>query len=187
MNLAASVKMTADSFLHWVQKQEGRYELKNGHIVMMHGGTRGHARTIQMLAITLSKQLDLSQWTIAASDFAVRIGGDIRYPDLIIERTTADTGALSSDSPVLIAEVLSPSSLALDLNVKAAEYMSLSSLQTYIVAAQDEPRLWLWQRGADGAFPKEPEEVFGKDQATAIACLGVSLPLAEVYLSLPEA
>ena len=65
--------------------------------------------------------------------------------------------------------------------------MSLPSLKAYLVAARDEPRLWLWSRGVNGAFPKEPEEVFGKDKSVTIGCFDASVPLAEIYLSLPDA
>jgi hypothetical protein len=68
----------------------------------------------------------------------------------------------------------------------AVKYMSLPSLQAYLVAAKDEARVWLWQRGADGAFPKLPEECDSSDQALAIACLDVSVPLSDIYQPLPQ-
>jgi Uma2 family endonuclease len=96
---------------------------------------------------------------------------------------------LSTDRPIFVAEVLSASSMALDLNIKAAEYMSLTSLETYIVAAQDEPRLWVWNRmgAASGrAWPKEPLAIHGKEKTVPIGILGVELPMAEVYAALAD-
>ncbi|HMK78019.1 MAG TPA: Uma2 family endonuclease [Xanthobacteraceae bacterium] len=55
------------------------------------------------------------------------------------------TGYTSTD-PVLLIEVLSPSSEALDLGDKAAEYLRLPSLRTYVVVAQNEAKAWVWQR-----------------------------------------
>ena len=80
-------------------------------------------------------------------------------------------------------EVLSPSSLAVDLHDKPAEYLGLSSLECYIVAAQDEPRVWVWQRAADGArpFPDSAEKHEGIDATIPIRALGIDLPLAEIY------
>ena len=102
-----------------------------------------------------------------------------------MELAGSDTNALSTSTPTFVAEVLSPSSLALDLNIKAAEYMSLPSLEAYLVAAQDEARMWLWQRpaGSDGhrPFPKHPEELSGPQAVLALACLGVSAPLPDIY------
>jgi hypothetical protein len=69
----------------------------------MHGGTRGHARTIQSLAIAQSQQLNLSQWATTASDLAVQIGSDILYPDLIVEAVKADVSASSTSSPILVS------------------------------------------------------------------------------------
>ncbi len=76
--------------------------------------------------------------------------------------------------------------MALDLHIKAAEYMSLPSLETYIVAAQDEPRLWVWNRGTDQGrnWPKIPIEVVGKDKAVPVAAFGIELPMAEIYAAI---
>ena len=79
-------------------------------------------------------------------------------------------------------EVLSPSSVGTDMVEKLAEYTSLASLEAYIVASQDEPICWVWQRsGEDRSFPKTPEEIAGRDKAIMIAALGISLPLSEIY------
>ncbi len=185
MNLAVDLQFTKDEFLRWVQDQEHRFELSNGKAVMMHGGTRGHAQIILALAITLSRIIDRSKWSLTASDLAVEIQGDIRYPDIVVEPAGLDSSQMSTDCPALVAEVLSTSSLALDLNVKAREYLSLPSLQAYLVAAQDEARNWLWERGKDGEFPNEPVEVHGKEKSVALHCFGVSVSMAEIYLSLP--
>jgi len=73
------------------------------------------------------------------------------------------------------------------MHIKAAEYMSLASLEAYIVAAQDEPRLWIWHRSseADRHWPKVPHEVHGREKAVPVAALGLDLPMAEIYASLP--
>lgn len=87
-----------------------------------------------------------------------------------------------SDAPVLIVEVLSPSSTGTDLTAKLAEYTSLPSLQAYIVASQDEPIVWVWQRdAATGAFPDKPQEVSGREAAIGVAALELSLPMADLY------
>ena len=117
------------------------------------------------------------------SDFAVEIGEDVRYPDVLVELLSAGgPQALSSAAPVLLVEVLSPSSAARDLNVKLAEYTTLPSLQCYIVASQDEAIVWVWQRDrASGAFPRLPVEVAGIDGRIDVEGLGITLPLAEIY------
>jgi Uma2 family endonuclease len=105
----------------------------------------------------------------------------------LVERLNADGKALSTQSPVVLIEVLSPSSTGTDMTEKLAEYTSLPSLEAYIVASQDEPICWVWQRGEDRAFPKKPKEIAGRDKSIDIAALGISLPLAEIFRGIGSA
>ena len=185
MNSPLDLHLGKQAFLIWAEGREGHFELKGNRVVMMAGGTKGHARLIQRIAMALAMRLDPSVWSVTANDLAVEIGEDIRYPDIIVEPMDNANSALSTDHPVFVAEVVSPSSLALDLNVKAAEYMSLPSLEAYLVVAQDEARMWLWQRPAVGnvsrGFPKQPLELTGLEARFAIAALALEIPLAEIY------
>ena len=105
----------------------------------------------------------------------------IRYPDIVVEAAGAAGKGLSTDQPRVIVEVLSPSTQELDLNTKPPEYMSLASLEVYIVASQDQPHFWVWLRGPDRQFAELPAEVGGVDRVIDVAALGVSLPLADIY------
>jgi Uma2 family endonuclease len=188
MNAPVQLRMDKHTFLRWAEGREGHYELSGGKVIMMTGGTRLHAYVTSDLETALKRRIDRTLWAIASADLAVAIGEDIRYPDVIIEAAGQNGDALTTDRPVLIAEVLSASSMALDLHIKAAEYMSLASLETYIVAAQDEPRLWVWNRSKDAGrpWPKAPEEVFGKDKSVPIAHFAIEAPMSEIYAALPE-
>ena len=187
MNTHARVPMDKHAFFDWGESQEGRYELKDGRIVMMVGAGRRHADISADMVFALKSRLDRKAWSVTTAEFAVEIDGDIRYPDVLVEKAGGNPKARSTSEPMLVAEVLSPSSIALDMNVKAAEYMSLASLETYIVAAQDEPRLWVWNRSTEAgrAWPKAPLEVHGRDKAVPVPSLGVELPMAEIYAALP--
>lgn len=189
MNSHLEPTLDKHAFLQWAEAQEGRFELIGSRVVMMAGGTRGHALIFTRIAGALMRRLDPVSWNVAIADLAVEIGEDIRYPDVLVERAGADIKAKTTTEPVFIAEVLSPSSLALDLQEKAAEYMSLPSLEAYLVAAHDEPRVWLWQRGPDGqrAFPAHPQQTAGALAAVEIAALAVTLPLAEIYAGIAPA
>ena len=188
MNSRLDLKLDKRAFLHWAEGREGHYELKGNRVVMMTGGTRNHAFITQEIVYALRRRLDPVVWRVTAADLAVAIGEDIRYPDVLVEPAGYEGSALSTDCPVFLAEVLSPSSLALDFREKAAEYMSLPSLEAYLVAAQDEPRMWLWQRPVKGEgarpFPAAPQELVGLDAKLSLTALGVDARLAEIYASL---
>ena len=176
------------SFLHWVQRQEGgRYEFKDGRVVMHPGSTLRHGRIITGFVTAFSSRLDPTVCTVVPTDVAVEIGEDIRYPDvLVMKNVKGDDLDVSTSAPVILVEVLSPSSMGRDLNVKLAEYTSLASLEVYIVASQDEPIVWVWQRdGETRAFAKLPVEIASRDNAIDIPALALSLPLGELFRAIP--
>lgn len=174
--------MTKAAFLRWVQGRPGRFELKDGRVVMQAGGSRHHAIVIGRLVGLLSSRLDPELWNVVRTELAVEVADDIRYPDLLIERANQSGDALSATEPIVLVEVLLPSSVGTDMTIKLSEYTSLPSLEGYVVASQDEPICWVWQRAGEArAFPAIPMEIKGQDSAIGIAALGVALPLADVY------
>jgi Uma2 family endonuclease len=181
MNVQLDMRMAKPEFLTWVEAHEGRYELAGNRVVMMTGGSRGHAILVRRLAAALEKRLDGDRWTVMTSDFGVDVGpSTVRYPDVVVDVAGGRFKDLTATAPALIAEVVSPSSARDDLGPKADEYLRLPSLSAYLVLAQDEPKAWVWARGA-GGFPPEPRVIQGHDAVIEIASLGIELPLAEIY------
>lgn len=181
MNVQPNLRMDKSEFLAWVQAQEGRYELVDRRVVMMTGGSRGHGISVRRLANALEKRLDSNRWAVVTSDFGVDIGSDtVRYPDVVVDVAGGRFQDLTATAPVLVAEVLSPSSLTSDLRDKAVEYLRLPSLTAYLVLAQDEAKVRAWLRAGAG-FPSSPDVAVGQDAIIEIAALGISLPLSEIY------
>jgi Uma2 family endonuclease len=181
MNVLSPRPMDKTAFLAWVEGREGRYELAGGRVVMMTGGSRGHALIVRRLANALERRLDGARWSVLASDFAVNIGPNtIRYPDVVVDATGGELKDLTATSPALIAEVLSPSSVTNDLGDKAAEYLHLSGLRAYLVLSQDEPKAWVWVRDESG-FAAGADIIAGEEGLVRIPSLGIELALSEIY------
>ena len=186
MNVQIPRPMDSSAFLAWAEGREGRYELVNGHVIMMTGGTRGHALVVRGLSRALDNRLAATRWIVLTSDLGVRIGPKtVRYPDVVVEPRGGQLRDLAATTPILIAEVLSPSSVTNDLGDKAAEYLRLSGLSAYVVLSQDEPKAWVWVRGTTG-FPAGAEVIAGNDAVIAIPALSIELPLAEIYEEFPS-
>lgn len=90
------------------------------------------------------------------------------YPDGMIICVPVPGSALFSDSPSVILEVLSPTTRRIDEVQKPRDYLTIPTLQTYILAEPDTPFLTLHRRdGSD--FRQE------------------TLSVPEAILDLPEA
>jgi Uma2 family endonuclease len=181
MNVQPNLRMDKATFLAWLQEREERYELAKGRVMMMTGGSRGHGLITRRLATALEKRLDSSRWSVLTSDFGVDLGPDtVRYPDVVVDVASGSLKDLTATAPVLVAEILSPSSASYDLGDKAAEYLRLTSLFAYLVLSQDEPKAWTWVRGASD-FAPGPEVITGLDGRIRVATLGIDVALSEIY------
>jgi len=187
----ADIPTEPDAFLEWASRQPreaGRFELSNGRVIRtVINTTRAHARICSNILMELVKYLDVDRYDIATSDFAVRTGGSIRGPDIVVDLARLDGSELSTSEPIFIAEVLSPSTAALDLTTKQREYTSLASLQTYLVCSQDEPRAWVWTRQADGSWPVEAAMVEGREPTIPLGGLDIALSMAAIFRGIPDA
>ena len=179
MNVQLPVHMDKPAFLAWVQGREERYELVEGRVVMMVGASRNHGRIVSNLVSALHGQLD-PQWEVIA-DFGLDAGPKtLRYPDIVVDRAGGDGADYTANEPVLLIEVLSPSSETIDLADKSGEYLRLPTLSAYIVFAQREPKAWIWQR-EERDLARTRREVAGLDQTIHIAALDLQLALTKVY------
>ena len=102
MNSPLNLTLDKASFLKWVAGRQGRYELKGHRVMMMAGGTRNHARLIGRFVAVLGAALDPEVWSISPSDWAVEIGEDVRYPDVVVERASGDGQAMATAEPALV-------------------------------------------------------------------------------------
>jgi Uma2 family endonuclease len=181
MNVQPHLQMDNAAFLDWVQGREGRYELDGGRVMMMTGATMRHGMIVGNLFELLRMRLDRRQWVVL-TEFGIDVRpGTIRYADIVVDQPGGRQEALTAKAPVLVAEVLSPSTTKIDLGDKAADYLQLSSLATYLVLAQDEVKAWVYSRSPEKQFPAGPQVFAGADAAISIPALGIDLPLMDIY------
>jgi Uma2 family endonuclease len=180
MNIQTHPRMSKAAFFAWAEGVEERCELVGGRVVTMARVSRDHAIINGNLIVALHHRLDQDKWDVIAK-FGVDAGRDtVRYPDIVVDLMGGGGKDYTATAPVLLAEILSPSTAAIDLGDKAAEYLRLPSLQAYLVFSQDEPKAWAWLR-ADGPFAPGPTLFHGADAVIPIAALQIELPLAEIY------
>ncbi len=180
MNVQPNLRMSKAAFIEWSAAEEERCELVAGRVVMMPRPSLAHGMIVMNLAFLLRTRLDPKQWVVVA-EFGLDAGPEtLRYPDVVVDRTGGSGKSYTASAPVLLAEVLSPSSVEIDLGDKAAEYLQLPSLLAYIVLSQDEPKAWVHVR-AGAQFTPGPAVIGGTEAAIRIAALQLELPMADIY------
>ena len=178
MNLALRKSMTLAEFLEWEERQPLRYEFDGVGPVAMTGGTYGHSTIQRNLAFALTGRLRGKPCQFQGSDLKIQVGdGHIRYPDGMVVCSPIDRTATVVHEPVVVFEVLSPSTAAKDRIVKAREYQATPSIRRYVMLEQDSVGATVYARSGE----TWTHEILVADSILALPEIGVSLPLAEFY------
>jgi Uma2 family endonuclease len=147
-----SATMAAQDYLVWESQQNLRYELIAGQVVAMTGGTIPHNDLAVNLLMLLQPQARAKGCRANIADVKVMVAttGNYFYPDLVVSCDPGDRDAVQFlQNPVLIVEVLSPSTAAKDRDIKLKNYRLLPSLQEYVLISATEVWVECYRRCRD--------------------------------------
>jgi Uma2 family endonuclease len=177
MPSAAEKLISLDEFLAWEREQPERYEYSQGTITMMTGGSAAHVTIAMNIAFALRDALRGTGCRPFSSDMKVIANGTARYPDVsVVCRPIADTDDRITE-PVVIIEVLSPSTERTDRGRKKFDYFAAASLRQYAIVEQDERRIDLYTR----AEADWTNQVVTGASVLTLSSIGVELPLDVIY------
>lgn len=180
-------RLSADEFLAWESTQPERHEFVQGEVFAMAGGEDRNNTVAGNLYIALRQHLRGSPCRVFASDVKLRVEAAdcFFYPDVMVTCSAADAASrLVKHAPVLVVEVLSPSTEAFDRGAKFAAYRQLPSLAEYLLVDPNQRRCDLFRKGADdGLWVLHPT---GPDEALQLASVGLDLPPAVLWAELDE-
>jgi Uma2 family endonuclease len=155
MNIPHLKRMTAEEFVTWAMNQErGRYELIDGMVVQMNPERLVHARVKLELAIALQTSFDRAglEGDVLGDGMAVRINETtVHEPDALVRCGAPLPGetTLITD-PIIVCEVLSPSTGPVDTGLKLLNYFTVPSVQHYLVVNTSKRVVLHYARGDDG-------------------------------------
>ena len=173
---------TWDAYLDWEARQPVRYELVDGQIYAMGGGTAEHDTIGNNLRAALHAQMRGKPRRGQGPDLKVRAGRDGRYPDALVDCGPRVPGTLHAQEPVAVFEVLSKSTGWIDQSLKLRDYDATPTIRTYVLISQDEQRALVYLRDADGRLGIQSAVLLEGDGATIeIPEFGVSLPFSALY------
>src|SRR5512143_2055471 len=139
MSIVARPRMTSDEFLAWaMQRPEGeRWELVGGELIAMSPERSGHALVKARVWRALDDAITGAGLACTAypDGMAVEIDDFTVYePDALVRcGDPLDADAVKITDPLIVVEVLSPSSQARDAGAKLADYARLPSLRHYLL------------------------------------------------------
>lgn len=173
--------MTVEEYLEWEAKQELHYEYINGEIVAMTGGTIPHNKIALNFYTALRPHLSARGCEAYVSDVQVK---DLRnqryfYPDLVVTCNQEDLNARDFiEYPIVIVEILSPSTAAYDRGKKFSYYRQIPSLQEYILVNSEAQQVEVYRRGEGKMWAYFPYET---GDAIALNSIEFECAIASLY------
>lgn len=184
MSEARLHRWTLKEFLAWEERQPAKYELIDGQARLMTGGSQGHTRIVANIIAALMGKLGSSPCRPAASDLRVVTGtGNSRYPDVVVDCGPFRREAREASEPVVVLEVLSRSTAWTDLHDKLRDYDATSAVRQYVVIAQDEPKLVVWERDSSDRLVLA-SSLEGFADHLSLTPIEVSMGTKEIYQGL---
>jgi Uma2 family endonuclease len=149
-------RMTVDEFLAWAGEREGRYELIDGEVYAMAAERTLHAEVKFAIQAALKAGIAAAgaPCFMLPDGVTVRISDDTAHePDaLVYGGPKLPANAIEVPNPVIVVEVLSPSTRRIDASRKLAGYFSLPSVHHYLIVDPEKPPVIHHQRHTGGTI-----------------------------------
>lgn len=164
---------------------DARYEYWDGEIYCISGGSRAHGMISANIFLALALGMRGKPCRAFTADSAIWTPTlpPYRYPDASVACGELQfkhvRGVDALVNPVLLVEVVSPSSVVRDYEDKFAAYQTITTLRDYLLIVQDAPRVTHYTQRADGVW--ERRDLTDLEAALPLAQLDCELQLRDIY------
>lgn len=193
MAVPATIATSPQEYLALERASKEKHEYFQGRVIALAGASLGHNRLVSNILREIGSHLKDKGCEILPSDIRISIPSreSYMYPDAVIvcgKPEMEDDRFDTLKNPVVIFEILSPSTEDHDRGKKFFFYRQIPSFKEYILVDSTSPFIEVSRRGEDGAWKFETVEDI--QAQLFISSVGISIPLAEIYRNVnfpPEA
>lgn len=176
-------KLTEEQYLALDRAAEFKSEYFDGEMFAMSGASMRHSHLQSNIQAELFNALRSGDCLVHGPDFRIRASSRMyTYPDISVvcgKPLLADGSQDSLLNPLLIVEILSPSTETYDRGLKFQHYRTISTLQDYILVNQTEIRIEHYTRQANNLCILRDYQSL--DEERTISSIAASLPLGRIY------
>jgi Uma2 family endonuclease len=166
-----------EAFVRWHERQAETFEFVGGVPVMMAPASRAHTMLKGNVFVALRQALQGSGCTAYSDGIEIRAFGVSAIPDVVVSCHPPDLASPVEDAPVVIVEIVLPSTALRDRVEKWALYRRIPSLRHYVLVEQERRLVELHTRKGDIVF----EERFIESGEVTLDAVGVTLDLDAIY------
>lgn len=169
--------MTEEEYLSFEGKSDQQHEYVAGRVFLMTGGTAAHSEITANLSECLRRIAKKLGCHVYSHNLKVKVATSFYYPDVIYTCEPYQPDALWVTAPILIVEVLSPSTQSTDRREKLFAYREIPSLMQYLIVSQKERKIELYCKD-QGSWR---QSVFVDSDALSLESIPVVLKLDDIY------
>lgn len=176
-------RMTEEEYLRAEESAKVRHEYVNGFVFSMSGSTDAHNIICGNLFYVIYGHLGDSHCHVYSNDMKVRIESakSYYYPDIMVSCEQFEAKSVFKTAPVLLVEVLSPSTASIDRREKLIAYERIESVKEYVVVYQDRQQVELYSKNSNNEW--ELVEFGGDDNLIlkSLPCGDLIIPFGKIY------
>lgn len=184
MATTPTTHVTLEEYFEFERKAEEKHEYYDGAIIAMAGGTPLHSFITANVSTALANALRGSGCRVFSPDLRISIRQDrfMTYPDVAVvcgrpEYSVRDRHTLVN--PVVLVEVLSPSTATRDRGGKGWEYLSIPTLRNYMVIDPTPVDIGHWSRLPSGKW--EMENIRDRSGTIRLESLSIDIHVTDIY------
>jgi Uma2 family endonuclease len=171
---------TQEEFFAWAEAQDLRYEFDGVQPVAMTGGTVNHGIVRSNLGGALYVRLRGGRCQPLGPDNGIAtVGTTVRYPDALITCSKQEGASRLVVEPVVVFEVISPSTRRMDQFVKVREYAAVPSIRRYVLVESSSMDVTVMERNEPGV-PWVISTLTEVD-ILRIPEVGIEIPVLDLY------
>jgi Uma2 family endonuclease len=176
-------KLNEEQYLVNERAAEFKSEFLDGEMFAMSGASMRHTILQGNILGELYIALHGTGCRALTSDLRVRVSSRMyTYPDISVvsgEPVLADEHQDNLLNPVVIFEVLSPSTEKYDRGVKFQHYRTVKSLREYVLVDQSQVRIECYSRQQGNTWSLRDYQRL--EEELVIDSIGLSIPLSRIY------
>ena len=180
-----ATRLTEEQYLQIERKAETKSEFHGGQMFAMAGGSPNHSLLANRIGALLDRQVS-PECRVFNADLRIKVvsAGLYTYADCSVVCGELQFSGDQQDgvvNPLLIVEVLSPSTEGYDRGRKFELYRTIDSFREYLIVHQDQRHVEHYSKQEDGSWLLR--EHSGMEGSVVLVRLGVSISLTDLYAS----
>lgn len=163
-----------------------KHEYRRGHAYAMVGAKKPHIVIANNLITLFNNYLEDTSCLVLNSDIKVRLeeANCYYYPDVAVTCDERDTNSTEDFIlyPILVIEVLSPSTAAFDRGEKFADYQTSPALREYVLINQSQMSVECFRLSESGTWVSQ---TYGQAEEVDFTSIGFRCDIASIYRKVP--